>query len=63
MRLEIARTTADGLAFPGRFYPTRIALDDVQLRLARDKTSLTDVDAWLCQPSATLTGAPTLWTL
>ncbi|HHU8095771.1 TPA: colibactin non-ribosomal peptide synthetase ClbN, partial [Escherichia coli] len=31
--------------------------------LARYKNSLTDLDAWLCQHSATLTGAPTLWTL
>lgn len=63
LEFNIARSAADGLSFHCRFDPTRIALNDVQLLLARYKNSLTDLDAWLCQHSATLTGAPTLWTL
>ncbi|WP_084089815.1 condensation domain-containing protein, partial [Erwinia oleae] len=63
LEFNIARSAADGLSFHCRFDPTRIALNDVQLLLTRYKNSLTALDAWLCQHSATLTGAPTLWTL
>ncbi len=45
LEFNIARSAADGLSFHCRFDPTRIALNDVQLLLARYKNSLTDLDA------------------
>ncbi len=62
LEFNIARSAADGLSFHCRFDPTRIALNDVQLCWRATRTASL---IWmrLCQHSATLTGAPTLWTL